>query len=68
VTLRNFAGSYFEKDRLITVQYRRSEVRCRKITAFSDSDLRHRRSASWAALRGLQDLREGMPATVHLYY
>jgi len=37
VTARNFVGSYFDKERLITVQYPESEVRCRKIIATSRS-------------------------------
>ena len=34
VTARNFVGSYFEKDRLITVQYpEERESACRRTTA-----------------------------------
>ena len=69
VTARNFVGSYFEKDRLITVQYpeERSPLP-ENYRNFPFLHLRHRRSGSGVALRGLQDLREGMPAAVHLYY
>ena len=68
VTLRNFVGSYFEKDRLTTVQYPEEReplpenYRNFPFLVF-DSDDRGGR----LALRGLQDLREGMPAAVHLY-
>ena len=68
VTARNFVGSYFEKERLITVQYpeERSST-SGKLSKFSVLDLRRQRSARGIALRGVQNLREGMSAAVHLH-
>ena len=68
VTLRNFIGSYFEKDRLITVQYPEERetlpenYRNFPFLIFDTDD-----AEAGLALRGLQDLRKGMPAAVHLY-
>ena len=68
VTVRNFAGSYFEKERLTTVQYpeERSPLpenyRNFPFLIYDDE-----RSARRVALRRLQDLRKGMSAAVHLH-
>ena len=68
VTVRNFAGSYFEKERLTTVQYPEERSSSSgKLSEFSVPDLRRQRSARGSALRGLQDLRERMSAAVHLH-
>jgi NADH-quinone oxidoreductase subunit I len=69
VTLRNFVGSYFEKERLITVQYpeERSPLpenyRNFPFLVYDGDD-------AHAGLRcvRLQDLRERMPAPVHLHH
>jgi NADH-quinone oxidoreductase subunit I len=66
-TARNFVGSYFDKERLITVQYpeERSPLpenyRNFPFLVFDGDDPKR------VALRGLQDLREGMSAAVHLH-
>ena len=65
-TARNFFGSYVEKDRLTTVQYPEERHHAAGgIAEFSVSAVRRRRSGGGAALRGVPDLREGMPAAVH---
>ena len=68
VTARNFVGSYFEKERLTTVQYpeERSPLP-ENYRNFPFLDFRRQRSARGVALRGVQDLREGMSAAVHLH-
>jgi NADH-quinone oxidoreductase subunit I len=65
-TARNFFGSYVEKDRLTTVQYPEQRLTLPEASRnfpflLYDGDGRGR----GAALRGLPDLREGMPAAVH---
>ena len=68
VTARNFVGSYFEKDRLTTVQYpeERSPLP-ENYRNFPFLIYRRQRSARRPALRGVQDLRERMSAAVHLH-
>ena len=68
VTARNFVGSYFEKDRLTTVQYpEEREPLPENYRNFPFLVYDDRRSARRVALRGVQDLREGMSAAVHLH-
>ena len=68
VTARNFVGSYFEKDRLITVQYPEERIPLpENYRNFPFLIFDGERSACRAALCRLQDLREGMSAAVHLH-
>ena len=68
VTARNFVGSYFEKDRLTTVQYPEERdvlpenSRNFPFLVFDMDD-----ADAGSALRRLQDLRKGMSAAVHLH-
>ena len=67
VTARNFVGSYFEKDRLTTVQYPEERIPLPENYRNFPFLVFDRRSRGRVALRRLQDLRKGVPAAVHLY-
>ena len=67
-TARNFAGSYVSKERLTTVQY--PEERLPLPEASRNFPFLVYDGDDWetgTALRRLPDLREGMPAQVHLH-
>jgi hypothetical protein len=68
-TARNFAGSYYDPARLTTVQYPEEKLaakeNARTIFPFLVFDGDDRDAGT--ALHRLHDLREGMPAAVHLH-
>ena len=65
-TARNFFGSYVEKDRLTTVQYPEERIKLPEASRnFPFLLYDGTRSGGGAALRGVPDLREGVPAAVH---
>ena len=67
VTFRNFAGSYFEKERLTTVQYPEERAPLAENYRNFPFLIYDERSSRGPALRRLQDLRERMSAAVHLH-
>ena len=67
-TAKNFAGSFVSKERMTTVEYPEERLplpeasRNFPFLVYDGDGL-----GSRAALRGLPDLREGVPAEVYLY-
>ena len=67
VTARNFVGSYFDKERLITVQYPEERSRCPKLAHFPFLVYDETRTRRHDALHRLQDLRDRVSAAMHLH-
>jgi hypothetical protein len=67
VTAKNFFGSYVSKERLTTVQYPEERLTPKENTRQFPFLVYDGDDGKRAALRGLPDLREGMPAQVHLH-